>query len=149
MTHQEKMILSSLFSTCVVFAIYASYMMPLQSSGRFLQPDGTMFIGRSVLILIGVSIVASIAVSILFSILHAIVTNTPKPDFTTDERDRMIELRGMQVFGIVAGIGFVGSMIIMASGGTMFWVIHAIIFGFGIGDVIANIARLSFYRRGY
>lgn len=147
MSNQEKNICVSLISAIIMFALYGVYMFEMYQEGRFDGADASSLVGKSVFVLIGVSIVVSIIVQIVFSILHSIATKECEHSIS-DERDKLIELKGMQVFSSAFGIGFVGSMGALAMGTAPYMVFCLITFSMFVGSVVGDIAKLFFYHRG-
>lgn len=89
-----------------------------------------------------------IAVTILFSILFAIAANEPKPSFVVDERDRLIELRGMQAFFATFMFLFFAAMLALSLGTAPVTVCFLIVLAMFIGSVTDDITKLILYRRG-
>ena len=149
MTQHQKSAVAALIGTILVIVIYGAIVFPLYAQGRFDGPDGASAIGVAILCLIAGGIVVNIVVNILFSILHAIATNEPRPSFVIDERDKAIELRGVRLFFIVVGVGFVLSMVALALDQPLFLVFNLMVFGFSFGDVASNVLKLVIHRRGF
>ena len=149
MTQHQKSAVAALIGTILVIVIYSAIVFPLYAQGRFDGPDGASAIGVAILLLIAGGIVVNILANILFSILHAIATNEPKPSFVIDERDKAIELRGVRLFFIVVGVGFVLSMVALALDQPLFLVFNLMVFGFSLGDIASNVLKLVIHRRGF
>lgn len=149
MTHLQRNNVAAILSTLLVFGIYALRLPGQIASGRFDGPDGFAELGGSVLWLIGTGIVVTIVVTILTSIIYAIATNQPKPSFVIDERDRLIELRGVKVMAMASGISFVFAMMALALGYSPFSAFHIIIFGFAFGSLADNALQFFFQQRGF
>lgn len=107
------------------------------------------FWGQAVLILIGVQIVLVIVGQIVLAIIHTIAAK--KDDIPTfeDERDKLIELKAMRSTFIVFGVGFILSMIILAVGGQPISAPVIMLVGMMAADIMGNLSKLYFYRRGY
>ena len=149
MSYQEKSVIASLITTALAFGAYFIVVSGMHHDGRFEGAEATRQIGKVILIVIGASIVLNIVMQILTNILHAIVTNEQNPSFVVDERDKLIELRGLQLMLFVMGIGFVLSMIMLTIGQSAFISFNIIVFSFALGDVAGNIRRLFLYQRGF
>ena len=70
------------------------------------------------------------------------------PDDTTDERDRLIELRGDRVSHWVSGGGFVIAIILLATGTAVPFVFGVLFLGCFIGVIVGNVLKLVSYGRG-
>ena len=115
MSYQEKKVAVSLVGALVVFAIYLFYVSGMVQDGRLEGPDAGSLVGRSALWLIGGSIAVSIVLQILFVIINGALTR--ERNFgVSDERDRLIELKAMQIILILFSIGFLASMAVLAAG---------------------------------
>jgi len=148
MSYQEKNITVYISTTLLVFSIYGVMLFGMYQEGRFTEPDATHFLGKSILILIAASIAVNIVVMILFSIINAIVTKECDHPMS-DERDKVIELKGMKCSYIVFSIGFVTAMGLLALGSLPIFVIILIVYCMAIGDIAGNLTRLFYYRRGF
>jgi hypothetical protein len=149
MSYHEKRSVASIVSTLLVFGTYYAAMIWMYQDGRFEGPDAASLIGLSILILIACAIAFNIVVTILFSIVFAIAEGDSHPSFVVDERDKLIELKGLRISAYLVGAGFVLSMAALALGQPVFLVFNFIVSSFAFGDVISNIAKLRMYRRGF
>lgn len=147
MSYQEKSICVSLVSAIIMFALYGTYMFGMYQEGRFDGADACSLVGKSIFVLIGVSIVVSIIVQILVTIINAIVTKECEHSIS-DERDKLIDLKGMQFFVVAFSIGFVGSMGALALGTAPYIVFCLIIFSMFVGTIVGDVTKLFFYHRG-
>ncbi len=147
MSYQEKSIYGSLMSAIIMLALYGFYMIEMYQEGRFDGVDASSLVGKSVFVLIGVSIVVSIIVQVVFSIIHSIATKEYEHPIS-DERDKLIELKGMQVSLVAFSIGFVGSMGALAMGMAPYMVFCLITSSMFVGCVVGDTAKLFFYHRG-
>ena len=147
MTYQEAKYATSLTTTALAAAIYAARVYPLYTSGYFDGPDGMMLTGRAILILIG-SIVGA---GILGQILLAIGTTIAgaEPEMKEDERDKLIELKAMNLGFSIFGAGFLASFVALALGWPPFEVFHFIIYAMVICGLMADIIRIWLHRRGF
>ena len=149
MTYEEKNTWVSIATTLIAFGAFYLYMRGYFSDGSLSGADGLAFFGKAVLALIGLSILLTIICTILFNIIYAIATNDPKPSFVVDERDRLIELRGLKITSYLTGSGFMLAMLLLALGYGVLLVFNIIILSFAAGEVIGSIYKLAIYRRGY
>ena len=149
MSYQEKKVAVSLISALIVFALYAFYMFGMFQEGRFDGPGASSLVGKSSFVLIGASIVVSIVVQIVFAIIHAIATREYER-FMTDERDKLIELKAMQITLITFSVGFLASMGVLALEMLVSYMVFLlIIFSMFVANVVGDIPKLLLYRRGF
>lgn len=147
MTYLQKNAVVSFFTILSIYTVYAFVMLPRYAAGRYDSPEALSDIGIAVLVILGATIVVQIVGSIVFNIIHAIITNDPSPTYVVDERDKAIELKGVQVSFYVAGGGVMLAMIALALGVHLFWVFNLILFGFAIGDLVGSTLMLTLYQR--
>lgn len=149
MSYEHKNIYISLITTIITFIFYSLYMHEKYLEGRFEGPDASSFVGVSVFLLIGASIVVTIIMHIIFAILTAIITQK-EPDENTikDERDKLIDLKGLQIFVLVFSFGFIGCMGALALGMETYLVFINIIISMFFANTISDVAKLFFYHRG-
>ncbi len=149
MSYQEKKVAVSLISALIVFALYAFYMFGMFQEGRFDGPEASSLVGKSSFVLIGASIVVSIVVQIVFAIIHAIATRENER-FTSDERDKLIELKAMQIILITFSVVFLASMGVLALEMLLpYMVFLLIILSMFVANIIGDLAKLFLYRRGF
>lgn len=149
MAYEHKNIYISLITTIIVFIFYSFYMYGKYLEGQFNGPDASSMVGISVFILIGASIVMTIIVHILFAIFVAIITQKePEKETIRDERDKLIDLKGLQIFVLIFSFGFVGSMGALAFGVASYLVFVSMIFSMFLANVFSDIAKLFYYHFG-
>lgn len=149
MPHEQKSVLATLFTTILVFGYFFLEFQSMSQSGILAQPDAGAIVGKAILWLIGASVVINIVAHILMSIIFAIATNDSNPSFVVDERDKIIEMKGMRISFITFGIGFVASIIALATGTTPAVVFILIIYCCAAASITDSLARLYLYRRGF
>lgn len=150
MSSQEKNIYVSISVTLLVFGVYVFKMLGYFEAGLFEQPNGLKLLGKSILILIGIMAAANIVAQILSSILFAALAKNCNPDFQRDERDKQIELKGMQLSYAVFGAGLILTMILLTAG----WAGAPLAFNLIIGsivfaEIVGNLKKLYHYNRGF
>jgi hypothetical protein len=148
MYNREKQILVSLITSVVILAVYSLYVYNRYIAGNPEIINDFRFWGKAFLVLIPVSIVAQIVIHILFAIANKIVTDEDIPSIS-DERDKLIELRTIRISHWLFLAGFLlamGSQAIGMQPWVMF--ITLILSGF-IASVVAEIARIYYYRKGF
>lgn len=149
MSHQEKNIVVSLFAFIVTFIFFYARVSEMYGAGRFEGDAGLILLGKTGLAFIGVGIIAVVVLLILYHILYAAITGDSVQKEITDERDRMIERRGMQISGVIAGMGLVAAMIALALGYGAVPVFIGIVAAFAAAEFISAIARLTMYQLGW
>jgi hypothetical protein len=97
-----------------------------------------------------VNIIASILTNIVLTIVEAIKAKTyENPRFIADERDKLIELKGIRSSYITFSIGVLVSVLVFAFGQPPLLMVSLIIF-FAIGaEIIGDISQIYLYRRGF
>lgn len=152
MSYQEKSAIAHLISTVLVIGLYGFFVFGMYQAGQFDGPDGLSLLGKAVLVMVVGGIVVNIVASILVSIVAGIVQNVTSGEFeplVTDERDRLIELKAMSFATYALGIGFVGSMGLLALGQTAFVVLNLIVISGALADILGSLVKLVLYRRGF
>jgi hypothetical protein len=133
----------------LVFGIYYAVVIQMVQDGCFDEADATALLGKSILLLIIGGIVLNIIMAIVFNIVFAIAENESQPSFVVDERDKLIELRGLRISFYITGAGVILAMGALALGQSALLVFNLIVASFALGDVIGNIVMLRIYRRGF
>lgn len=149
MNFEVKNTYAGIASTVVIFAVYYIVVSGMYAEGRFEGPAGLALLGKAILALMAGGIVVHIVMLILSNIVFAIVQNDPKPSFVVDERDKIIELRGLRVSYYVFGAGYVISMIALAMGMGAFGVFNLLLAACALSAWVEAIMRLVLYRRGF
>lgn len=151
MTYQERTALAHLISTIVVIGGFLYYVLSLHQQGVFNAPDGLATLGRAVLVMTAAGVVLSILAGIVVNIIAGMIHHArhgEDDDFITDERDKLLELKAMQVASYTLGIGFVLSMVALALGQSAFFIIVSLVVAGAIADIFASLTKLYLYRRG-
>ncbi len=148
MSHEERNTIVAIIANLVVVIFWGSRIWGMYGDGVFDGPDGLMEWARTVLWMIPTSIAVTIIATILFNIFFAIATRDGDPDFTVDERDRSIGIKGLRVTIVIASAGFIAGLIGLAVGWTPFTVLNIILVGFALGDLLGSLTRLTLYRMG-
>lgn len=150
MSFGERDAITSLLTTILVVAMFYFRIASQSDAGLFDGPDGLMIWARSVLWLILISIGVAIAVTIGFTILYVILTGERKPSGLRDERDRMIETRGMRVGTVIISIGIVAAIMDLAWGGaSALRAFNIILIGCSVSEIGKNLFKIVCYRRGF
>lgn len=148
MSYQEKRALVVFISTILISGLY-SFVVFYGYQGTILSdPNNFRFWGKVFLILIPVMIVAQIIIHIVFTIINKMVTNESIPCFS-DERDKLIELKAINVSHWVFVLGFLLSMGSQAIG-MQPWVMFITLAAAGaVSGCTAEITKFYLYRKGF
>ncbi len=149
MSFEVKNTYAGLASTVVIFAVYYTVVSGMYGEGRFEGAAGLALLGKAILALMAGGIVVHIVMLILANILFAILQNDPKPSFVVDERDKLIELRGLRVSYYVFGAGYVVSMIALAMGLGAFGVFNLLLVFCALSAWVEALLKLFLYHRGF
>ena len=147
MTYQEKGIAIALSILVLMYGIYGVALYQMFQDGRFAAADATSLLGKSILALMAAIFVITLVVRIGMTVVEAIAAREARP-VIADERDKLIELRGLRISHFVFAGGFVLAMIALALGQPPFVVINIIIFALGTGEALGSIGQLYLYRQG-
>jgi len=149
MSFQEKNLFASILALIITLVIFYPRVMEMYSMGRFEGEDGLILLGKTGLIFIGVGILALIASLVALSVLYKAITGESQAMNLVDERDQLIERRGMQISNIVTGIGFVSAMVALTVGITAVPVLFIFALAYVIAELSAGLAKIAMYRLGW
>ncbi len=149
MNAEVKGIYASITSTVLIFTAYAYVVSGMFAEGRFAGPDGLALLGKAILVLIFGGIVVHVIVMVLAHFVVAIFEQDGAPSQVVDERDKLIELRGLRVSFYVFGAGYVGSMVALAMGMSAFGVFNLMLAFCAIAGLVEALLRLALYRKGF
>jgi hypothetical protein len=148
MSYQEKSSISSIFCSAVIFISYCVYVLQKYQAGSLDLSGDLSSWGLMILIFILVSIVVRILSEIVLNIVNAIATQKADDVMFADERDKLIDLKGMRVSAYIGGIGFLLSLATLALKMPSFVMLNVAYLGFMLGDVAGEITKLHHYRQG-
>ena len=150
MSTEEKNITVTLWSyVCILIYFVIRWMNMYQTVGL---DKATIFGLWATVIasIILVSIISSILTHIVFAIVHAIKTQSDKPErMVTDERDKYIKLRGQNLGYIVFSVGVFIGMITFVMGKEPLIMFSIIVFFSVFSEIVADVFQLLIYRRGF
>ncbi len=149
MSHRERTILASLISSVLVFAAFCAVVLLMYLQGRFAGPGAATLMGRAILALVAAGIVANFATTIVLSTVLAGAGDDAGADAAPDERDQLIELKGMQAFLVCFIFAFFAAILALAFGAAPPLVFFLIVLALFLGSVTDDAAKLFFYRRGF
>ena len=148
MEQKEKQILASIIGSVLTLGAYSLYVYHKHIAANPAVIDDFKFWGKAFLILIPVGIAVQIVIHIIFAIVNKIATGEDIPT-VDDERDKLIEPKSISISHWLFTLGF---SLVMGSPalGMRPWVMFAVLLGSGfLASVIAEAARIGFYRRGH
>ena len=150
MSFQEKNIAVSLSTFTVILGFYLIRIFQLVQSESFNSTNVFRLWGIiAVLAVIG-TILATIFTHIAGGIVHKVRTNEdPHIEDIQDERDQIIDLKGTRVAYTFSSIGVALSMLTFVFGQPPLVMFSLLIFFGVLAQVIADIWRLTLYRRGF
>ena len=106
--------------------------------------------GIVIVLAVVVTIFATILTHIVSGIIQAIKTKEePHIENVQDERDKLIDLKGTKVTYVISSIGVFLSMLTFAFGQPPLVMFTLLIFFGVVAQIIGDISRLYFYRRGF
>ncbi|HPN38462.1 MAG TPA: hypothetical protein PL041_08655 [Melioribacteraceae bacterium] len=144
---KEREIFLSLVISAITIITYSIYLYNTEISINPELLNLPKFWGKSFLILIPISIVIQIIMHIIFAIINKILTNEEVPTLS-DERDKLIELKGIKIAHWIFVIGFLlamGSQAFDYKISVMFFILF--IFGF-ISAFAEGIVQIYYYKKG-
>ncbi|MBN1993955.1 MAG: hypothetical protein JW953_14745 [Anaerolineae bacterium] len=150
MSYEEKNITVALFSHLLIGGYYLVNLWQMYY-GEGLNAAKVFSLWAIVIVTtILVSIVGNILTNILLAIVQAVKTKTCEEErFIADERDKLIELRGTKHAYIVFSIGVFLAMLTFVFGQPPLVMFSLIILSGIAAEIIGDVARLYFYRRGF
>jgi len=138
MSFREKSTWVLLVATLVVYGWYfATTLGEALGAGTPASVDNVRLFG-AVVVMVVLSIVAHIVIAIL----------SPKDADASDERDRLIELRGDQRGGILTTIALFSTLGLVMTGASVFWIAHMALAGLVVSEIVKAVFKLIDYRRG-
>ncbi len=160
MSYQTKKTITSMISGVLILAAYCIYAFGKYNSGSVAQGD-LKFWAQTMLVFIGIGIGVTIVLQIIFHIALSIgiaikdrdcddkeISRKVEATVIEDEMDKLIELKSLRVGFIVAGVGFVWALIVMAMGYSIVLAINIMFLSFQIGSLMEGISSLYFYGKG-
>ena len=147
MSWLERSTLAQALRAAVIYAVFLAYMQGMTADGRLTGDAGLSHLGLAILILIGATVIIGIILQILAMILAAIYGEEAMADLT-DERDKAIERRAIEVGFTVVGCGFLAMALALWQGWGAIWAINLLLGGFVASDILVNLLKFRSYWRG-
>jgi len=150
MSFQEKNITVSLSIFVAILGFYLIRVFQMVQNESFNSTNVFRLWGIiAVLAVIG-TILATIFTHIVGGIVHKVQTNEdPHIEDIQDERDKIIDLKGTRVAYTLSSIGVALSMLTFVFGQPPLVMFSLLIFFGVLAQVVADIWRLTLYRRGF
>jgi len=150
MSYQEKNITVSLMTYILILGFYVVNLFQMLQEGGLVSTRLFNLWAIVIIAAILVNIFASILTNIVLSIVHAIKTKTNESErFIADERDKLIELKGVQASYIAYSIGVLVAMLTFVFGQPPLVMFSLIIFFSITAEIIGDISKIYLYRRGF
>jgi hypothetical protein len=149
MSFQEKNIAVSLVNFSLILVFYLFRLWQLIQSARFEEAQIFRLWMIILVAAIVVTIVATILTQIGAGIIEGIKTKAkPVIEEITDERDKLIDLKGTKTTYTLSSIGTFLAMLTFALGQPPL-VMFSLLIGVGLlAQIVGDAVRLYFYRRG-
>lgn len=148
MDNKERQVLVSIISSVLIMGFYSFYVYDKYIVGNPEILNDFKFWGKAFLILIPVTIVAQIIIHIVFAIINKILTNEDI-ETITDERDKLIELKSIQISHWIFVGGFLLSMVALVIGLPPYAMFFTLIASGFISSLVSEFAKLYYYRKGF
>ncbi len=150
MSFQEKNIAVSLSTFTIILGFYLIRVFQLVQSESFNSTNVFRLWGIIAILAVIGTILATIFTHIAGGIVHKVRTNEePHIEDIQDERDQIIDLKGTRVAYTFSSIGVALSMLTFVFGQPPLVMFSLLIFFGVLAQVIADIWRLTLYRRGF
>ena len=150
MSFQEKNIAVSLSTFTVILGFYLIRVFQLVQSESFNSTNLFRLWGIIAIVAVIGTILATTFTHIAGGIVHKVRTNEdPQIEDIQDERDQIIDLKGTRVAYTFSSIGAALAMLTFVFGQPPLVMFSLLIFFGVLAQVIADIWRLTLYRRGF
>lgn len=147
MPHQFAKYLSSLLGTLLVTLAYAWVVQGQAARGLLTGPAAGELAGRTILVMIAGVVVLNIALQV--AVMAARWLAGQEIEWAEDERDRLIELRAINLAFSLFGAGFLAALVALALGWAPALVLHLVAGAMLGAGMAADVMRLRLYRRGF
>ncbi len=160
MSYQSKKTITSMVGGALVLAAYCIYAFGRYSSGAIAEGNLKFWAG-TMLVFIGIGIVATIILQIIFHIGLSIgiavkdracdekeIDKRIEATVIEDEMDKLIELKSSQIGFVLAGVGFVGALILLVLGHSTVVMLNVMYLSFLVGSLMEGAVSLYFYGKG-
>jgi hypothetical protein len=144
----------------LVLAAYCIYAFGRYSSGAIAEGNLKFWAG-TMLVFIGIGVVGIIILQIIFHIALSIgiavkdracdekeIDKRIEATVIEDEMDKLIELKSSQIGFVLAGVGFVGALILVVLGHSTVVMLNVMYLSFLVGSLMEGATSLYFYGKG-
>ena len=150
MSYQEKNITVSLVSYLLIMGYYLVNLFQVFQEGGLASTKLFSLWALVILATIIVNIIASILTNIVLTIVEAIKAQKyEEPRFIADERDKLIEFKGIRSSYLTFSVGVLISVLAFAFGQPPLVMVSLIIFFAIAAEIIGDISQIYLYRRGF
>ncbi|MBZ0281125.1 MAG: hypothetical protein K8L97_10310 [Anaerolineae bacterium] len=147
MSYQERNITVSLMSSILISAFYAVNVLRMSQTGGFNSTNVFSLWATVIVLSIITNIVGSILSQIVLTIIHTIRTKEEE-SFIEDERDQLIALKGTRNSYLVFSLGVLFAMLTLVLNMSPLVMFILLTFAGLTAEIIGDLSRLYFYRRG-
>jgi hypothetical protein len=149
MSSRENSIAVSLVSTLLVLVYYLVNWVQMYQDGGLNSEEVFRLWAIVIIATIVLNIAGNIITNIMINIVHAIKTQKDEEvRLIEDERDKLIELKGVKVSYIAFSIGVFLSMLTFALGQPPLVMFSLIIFFTLMAEILGDLSQFYFYHRG-
>jgi hypothetical protein len=148
MSYHEKRAIVNMFTSVLVTASYSVYLYVRYLAGGGEFANDPVFWAKAFLVFIPISIVANIIITIIFTIHYRLTAHEEEPAIT-DERDRLIELKGSRNALYTFSMGVVLAMITLALGMPISVMFITLIYSGLLSSLVDELTQFALYRRGF
>lgn len=138
MTFQEK---STGATLVAMVAAYSVYWIVLSAAADSTPLTDVPFVGPLIVMTV-VLVVLIIGAHVLLAMA------SPRTAGNEDERDRLIELRGGEVGGVVLGVAVFAAILLVIVDVDRFWLANSLLAGLVLAELAESLTKLVLYRRG-
>ena len=151
MSFQERNITASLISFSLILVVFLISLLVMVQRDNFTSTNVFRLWGIVIVLAIVATILLTIFAPILSAIVQAIKTGDENPEIEdiSDERDKLIDLKGTRVTYVVSAIGVFLAMLTFVLGQPALVMFTLLIFIGVLAQVIGDVSRLVLYRRGF
>ncbi|HNT78627.1 MAG TPA: hypothetical protein PKH77_26760 [Anaerolineae bacterium] len=148
MSYHEKRAIVNMLSSISITVGYSVYLYFRYLAGGGEFANDPRFWANAFLIFIPISIAANILSSVFFTLHYRITTHDQEPAIT-DERDKLIELKGNRNALYVFSLGVMLAMVTSALGMPISAMFITIIYSGLLSAVVDELTQFVLYRRGF
>jgi hypothetical protein len=150
MSYQEKSVTISLVTYLLILGYYLTRIFRMFQDSGLVSSQLFGLWTIIIIVTILVNILGNILANIVLSIVHAIRTRSNEVErYIEDERDKLIDLKGVKIAYITFSVGVFLSMLLFALGQPALVMFGLIIFFSISAEIVGSISQIYLYRRGF